>query len=1457
VCGEGDNPYPNPYRGFVSAEFPINDVSYVTKRLGRVFHSDIERLNFHANSITSMEPGWAAHLTKMYCYGHPINGIKVIPVGWSQGMESMENIWTYALNDVTHYDEHWWWSGENITKGKGFPQLRWFATPIMVSLDHIEEDWCCKDFPELRLLDFGFTAIAEVHAKMFERLTHLAKMNMNTMALTKLPKDFMKAQDDYGIFVFDLSHNNILEIEPGGVPNRLDQVVRYKMAGNPSRCFPGVNLETGTLSTTVTCVCGPGYYADGEQSCVKARCPETVSFPQFATNFNKGAINDCSSNGTSSIIAPENRNQNTTCKVTCPSPYEGEMTYVCGTDGQWAPKSGRILECLKVHNSETVYGTPETPMQFTVPKTVTAAGAETQIVWDPTFQWHPDNVQSHFGKGHSDAVDLLATVDIILKCIETPKFETDTIVFKAGTTTDNNKVEVNFRWHVFENNSAFGRLFDEQCKGTKEECNRKAELEKTCDYDFSAMIRAEDGYITAGGRGLTRIVVRIFTKPDCTMVSNPDDWEDTCIFYDQGLVFQRTFLQEPTLLSPIKDIEGATTGCVGKNYHNEVEPYANDAACEYNNQPDPDRTQGYTRGQAVEMHSTMKYVYSGSAKYGEYRKLEVFNGIDARVEFTATNLPNGMVMDKATGKITGVLDADGDLTMKIEANAIDDSCENGCDPLQTLIVADYTFVGAPKLFQSGQVGLAATVGNYYEGGIPKIVGGERRAGLRFEAVNGTVPDGLEIDGKTGQLKGTPRKATSDEVTILYTCTDSNEYAVDLRTLGITIREAITATWPFLLPIGVVNNQFPDYDVRTIETDLSQPSYRYVEVRRLVATSGAGFTKLTGTDEKGEEVAAIPDGLNFNIGTGDFYGTPQKAGDYRIKIQVQDRLGSKTFLNYTEANEGFLKLTIAECTAAFNCNGQGTCSHGTDLYDGEFTCDCSDGFKNGDGDDLEILFCGTVIDNSSKALGAVVGTVIVLGLIAFALYKYRVYHISMRAVDFEAELRKMLDTGEIDEAGIGLAGFPREIKRKDVAMIEMVGQGQFGEVFKGELDESRSGGVPGYMVAVKTSKENTGEGAEEMIREASVMAQLTGNKNLVSLIGVVTSGVPLLLVISLCEYGSLLSYLRLRVLDGEEHMTDGEKLGYCYDMACGMAHVSSKKFVHRDIAARNVLVTSARVCQIADFGLCRAVGGGDATGGVAGDAKDDYYKSQKGVFPVRWTSPEAMETLKFTAASDVWAWGVTVCEIFQDGEKPYSDMNNAAVITELMSGFRHPCPKGCPPALYDMMLMCWKEEPIERPTFEYLANLLQTMFDRDNLTMGAGMKFEIPASDVYGLDGDAPRMVDDTYNIGGDGAAPEEESSYNIGGDGASSLPAAGVAETNMDRTDGYADMGGPEGPDPATSGLYADMGSAMAAMAETSEATSAPPIVFTKTVSASSWRGKQGKQINIDAIGLLDDTYEI
>lgn len=56
----------------------------------------------------------------------------------------------------------------------------------------------------------------------------------------------------------------------------------------------------------------------------------------------------------------------------------------------------------------------------------------------------------------------------------------------------------------------------------------------------------------------------------------------------------------------------------------------------------------------------------------------------------------------------------------------------------------------------------------------------------------------------------------------------------------------------------------------------------------------------------------------------------------------------------------------------------------------------------------------------------------------------------------------------------------------------------------------------------------------------------------------------------------------------------------------------------------------------------------------------FFVSQGGKIPIRWTAPEAIAYRKFTSASDVWSYGITMWEVISYGERPYWEMSNQDV-----------------------------------------------------------------------------------------------------------------------------------------------------------------------------------------------------
>ena len=113
-----------------------------------------------------------------------------------------------------------------------------------------------------------------------------------------------------------------------------------------------------------------------------------------------------------------------------------------------------------------------------------------------------------------------------------------------------------------------------------------------------------------------------------------------------------------------------------------------------------------------------------------------------------------------------------------------------------------------------------------------------------------------------------------------------------------------------------------------------------------------------------------------------------------------------------------------------------------------------------------------------------------------------------------------------------------------------------------------------FVAVK--RQPLKEEVNAFMREAAIMAQLR-HPNVVSLVGVCTAGEPKMLVMQLCEYGSLLKFLQKHT--GFNELQFSSKLRIMGDVARGMHFLSSLKIVHRDLAARNVLVGADYICKV--------------------------------------------------------------------------------------------------------------------------------------------------------------------------------------------------------------------------------------------------------------------------------------
>ncbi|KAG7465874.1 hypothetical protein MATL_G00158450 [Megalops atlanticus] len=257
--------------------------------------------------------------------------------------------------------------------------------------------------------------------------------------------------------------------------------------------------------------------------------------------------------------------------------------------------------------------------------------------------------------------------------------------------------------------------------------------------------------------------------------------------------------------------------------------------------------------------------------------------------------------------------------------------------------------------------------------------------------------------------------------------------------------------------------------------------------------------------------------------------------------------------------------------------------------------------------------------------------------------------------------------------------PWEVKRSSLQKVERLGSGEFGEVWQGLWNGTTE-------VAIKEFKVMN----SDILNEIAIMKKLN-HKRLLKLYAVCTNKEPFCIITELMKNGSLNRFLR-----NHKQAKDIEfslLMDFAIQITEGMAYLETNGIVHRDLRADNILLTDMQSCKIADFGLAQNT--------FSGEQKSDMGEK----IPVKWMAPEIFKGEKYTTKCDIWSFGILLSEIMTYGEEPYSGKDKASCITAILRGYRMPKPADCPQSVYDIMLLCWKSDPLERPTFPNLQEQL--------------------------------------------------------------------------------------------------------------------------------------------------------
>ena len=289
--------------------------------------------------------------------------------------------------------------------------------------------------------------------------------------------------------------------------------------------------------------------------------------------------------------------------------------------------------------------------------------------------------------------------------------------------------------------------------------------------------------------------------------------------------------------------------------------------------------------------------------------------------------------------------------------------------------------------------------------------------------------------------------------------------------------------------------------------------------------------------------------------------------------------------------------------------------------------------------------------------------------------------------------------------------PVEVTGNNIEFKNELGTGQFGEVMLADTnglslkdlqlsktDENRDISL---LVAVKKLRSQTQHDAFDI--EVRFMSQLK-HPNVVCLLGVCSND-PAFIMMEYMEEGDLNQFLQryseiVTSPSSDTQIATSSLVYMAFQIASAMKYLSALGFVHRDLAIRNCLIGKNNVIKVADLGVNMKL------------YQSNYYRIRGNkLLPIRWMATECFSG-KFSEKSDIWAFGVTMWELFALGKrKPYPHLSDEEVIHNTLKREYYEFPSrsvACPQTVYDIMEQCWVIDMNQRAAFQELYGLLQML-----------------------------------------------------------------------------------------------------------------------------------------------------
>ncbi|KAJ3264353.1 hypothetical protein HDU77_008785 [Chytriomyces hyalinus] len=252
----------------------------------------------------------------------------------------------------------------------------------------------------------------------------------------------------------------------------------------------------------------------------------------------------------------------------------------------------------------------------------------------------------------------------------------------------------------------------------------------------------------------------------------------------------------------------------------------------------------------------------------------------------------------------------------------------------------------------------------------------------------------------------------------------------------------------------------------------------------------------------------------------------------------------------------------------------------------------------------------------------------------------------------------------------------------VELIETVGKGNYGYVYKGRLIGSNE------ISAVKVVFLKEDE-LKETLLEMEIL-KACSHPNVTRYMGLFLKGLDLWICMEFCGGGALDSIYRAI----KKPFNEDQIGSIIYDSIVGLEYLHNQvALIHRDIKAGNLLLTEAGELKLADFG-------------VSAKLKSSNGTARTFIGTPYWMAPEVIacdpesatsQTAAYDCKSDIWSIGITAIEI-ADKNPPLSDIHPMRALHMIpSSNLGLAKPKNWSKQFVDFIASCLVKDPARRPS----------------------------------------------------------------------------------------------------------------------------------------------------------------